>query len=163
MTPFDYAVLAVIVLSLFFGMWRGVVSEILSLLSLVAAFIAARTWAVPVGNLVASGMPELHWRQVAGFIAVFVAVLIAFALARWLLSMLLSAVGLRPLDRLLGAAFGIARGLLVVWIVVLLAGLTAMPQHAWWRQAMFSPPLETAVLAAKPWLPPDLAKRIRYR
>jgi membrane protein required for colicin V production len=100
---------------------------------------------------------------VAGFLAVFVAVLVLFALARWLLSLLLKAVGLAPLDRVLGAVFGIARGVLVVWIGVLLAGLSALPQQAWWRQAVLSPPLETAVLAAKPWLPPDLAKRIHYR
>lgn len=163
MTPFDYAVAGVIMLSLLFGLWRGVVSEILALLAWVAAFMAARIWATATGDWVAAGMAEPAWRQVAGFISVFVAVLIAFALARWLLSLLLQAVGLRPLDRVFGAAFGVARGVLVVWVVVLLAGLTALPQQAWWRQAMLAPPFETAVLAAKPWLPPDLAKRIRYR
>jgi membrane protein required for colicin V production len=162
-TPFDYAVAGVIVLSLLFGLWRGVVSEILALLAWVAAFVASRTWAAPAGDLVASGMAEPVWRQVAGFISIFVAVLILFALARWLLSLLLQAVGLRPLDRVLGAVFGVARGLLVVWVVVLLAGFTALPQQAWWKQAILSPPLETAVLAVRPWLPPDLAKRIRYR
>jgi membrane protein required for colicin V production len=77
--------------------------------------------------------------------------------------MLLSAVGLAPLDRLLGAVFGVARGVLVAWVAVLLSGLTALPQQQWWRQALLAPPFETAVLAAKPWLPADLAKRIRYR
>lgn len=163
MTPFDYAVTGVIMLSLLFGVWRGVMSEILALLAWVAAFVAARTWAAPAGELVASGMAEPVWRQVAGFISIFVAVLILFALARWLLSLLLQAVGLRPLDRVLGAVFGVARGLLVVWVVVLLSGLTAAPQQVWWQRAMLAPPLETAVLAARPWLPPDLAKRIRYR
>lgn len=163
MTVFDYAVLGAVALSLLLGVWRGVVSEILALVAWVAAFVSARTWAAPAGDLVALGMAEPAWRQVAGFIAVFVAVLILFALARWLLSLLLKAVGLAPLDRVLGAVFGIARGVLAVWVVVLLAGLSALPQQQWWRQALLAPPLETAVLAAKPWLPPDLAKRIRYR
>lgn len=163
MTPFDYAVLAVILLSLLVGGWRGVVGEILALAAWVAAFLAARTWAGPAGQLVASGMAEPVWRQVSGFVVVFVAVLILFALARWAMSLLLKAAGLRPLDRVLGAAFGIARGVLVAWVAVLLAGLTALPQQSWWRQAWLAPPFETAVLAAKPWLPPDLAKRIHYR
>lgn len=163
MTPFDYAVLAVIGLSLLVGGWRGVVSEILALLAWVAAFLAARAWAEPAGQLVASGMTEPLWRQVSGFIVVFVAVLVSFALARWLLSLLLKAAGLRTLDRVLGAIFGIARGVLIVWVAVLLAGLSALPQQSWWRQAWLAPPFETAVLAAKPWLPPDLAKRIHYR
>lgn len=163
MTVFDYAVLGAVALSLLLGVWRGVVSEILALVAWVAAFVSARTWAAPAGELVALGVTEPAWRQVTGFLAVFVAVLILFALARWLLSLLLKAVGLAPLDRVLGAVFGIARGVLVVWVIVLLAGLTALPQQQWWRLALLAPPLETAVLAAKPWLPPDLAKRIRYR
>jgi membrane protein required for colicin V production len=110
-----------------------------------------------------SDLPDPLWRQLAGFVAVFVAVLIGFALVRWITTLLLKAVGLRPLDRVLGAMFGAARGVLILFVLVLLAGLTPLPQQQWWRQAMFAPPLETAVLAVKPWLPPELAKRIQYR
>ncbi|GAB1393556.1 CvpA family protein [Rhodocyclaceae bacterium] len=163
MTPFDYVVLAVIALSLLIGVWRGVVSEILALLAWIAAFLCARLWAGQVGDLLMASDVAPHWRQVAGFLAVFVGVLIGFALARWLISQFLKAVGLGTLDRLLGALFGIARGVLLVWIGVLLAGLTSLPAQPWWQSAMLAPPFETAVLASKPWLPPDLAKRIRYR
>ena len=163
MTLFDYVVMAVIALSLLVGLWRGVVSEILALLAWVAAFIAARQWATPAGELLLAADMEPFWRQLAGFIVVFVAVLIGFALMRWLLSKLLKAVGLGMLDRLLGALFGIARGVLVIWVGVLLAGLTPLPEQVWWRAAVLAPPFETAVLASKPWLPPDLARRIRYR
>ncbi len=167
MTIFDYVVLAAVLLSLLVGAWRGVVSEILALAAWVVAFLAARSWAAPAGEWMAVGLAdplaEPLLQQVTGFVAIFAAVLILFALARWLISLLLRAVGLAPLDRVLGSLFGIARGLLAVWVAVLLAGLTALPQQQWWRQAMLAPPLETAVLAAKPWLPPELAKRIRYR
>jgi membrane protein required for colicin V production len=162
-TPFDYFVLAVMAVSLLVGVTRGVVSEILALLAWVAAFIAARMWAVPAGNLLLAELSDPLWRQLAGFVAVFVAVLILFALVRWVMGLLLKAAGLRPLDRVLGALFGVARGVLVLLALVLLAGLTPLPQQQWWRQAMFAPPLETGVLAVKPWLPPELAKRIQYR
>lgn len=163
LTIFDYVVLGVVVLSLLLGVWRGVVSEILALVAWVAAFLAARAWAAQAGEVVAAGLTEPVWRQAAGFATVVVAVLVLFALGRWLVSLFLKAVGLAPLDRVLGAVFGIARGILIAWTLVLLAGLTALPQQMWWRQALLAPPLETAVLAAKPWLPPDLGKRIRYR
>ena len=163
LTVFDYFVIGVVALSLLVGVWRGVVSEILALLAWVVAFIAARTWSGYAGEILPFGLTDPLWRHVAGFVAIFLVVLILFALARWAVSLLLSAVGLAPLDRLLGAVFGVARGVLVAWVAVLLAGFTALPQQQWWRQAVLAPPLETAVLAAKPWLPPDLAKRIRYR
>jgi membrane protein required for colicin V production len=162
-TSFDYFVLAVMAISLLVGVTRGVVSEILALLAWVAAFIAARMWAVPAGNLLLAELSDPLWRQLAGFVAVFVAVLILFALVRWVMGLLLKAAGLRPLDRVLGALFGVVRGVLVLLVLVLLAGLTPLPQQQWWRQAMFAPPLETGVLAVKPWLPPELAKRIQYR
>ena len=58
--------------------------------------------------------------------------------------------------------FGVLRGLVVVLIGVLLAGMTTLPKATWWRTAMFAPPLETAAIAAKPWLPAEAAKRIRF-
>ena len=163
MTPFDYTVMAVMAVSLLIGVTRGVVSEILALLAWVAAFIAARMWAIPTGNLLLAELPDPLWRQLSGFVAVFVGVLILFAVLRWLATLLLKAAGLRPLDRVLGALFGFARGMLVLLVLVLLAGLTPLPKEQWWRQATLAPPLETAVLAARPWLPPELAKRIQYR
>ena len=46
---------------------------------------------------------------------------------------------------------------------VLVAGMTPLPNAVWWRDAMLAPPLETVIIAAKPRLPADAAKRIRYR
>lgn len=163
MTAFDYFVLAVMTLSLLVGVVRGVVSEILALVAWVAAFVAARLWAVPAGKLLLADLADPLWQQVGGFIAVFVAVLIGVALLRWIMGLLLKAAGLRPIDRLLGAFFGVARGVLVLWVLVLLAGLTPLPQERWWRESLFAAPLETGVLAARFWLPPELAKRIHYR
>jgi membrane protein required for colicin V production len=40
--------------------------------------------------------------------------------------------------------------------------MTSAPRQPWWRQATLAVPLETAVLALKPWLPADVAKRIRF-
>ena len=53
-------------------------------------------------------------------------------------------------------------GLLLVLAFVLAAGLTALPAHPWWQRATLAPVFETAVLAARPWLPADLSRRLRY-
>jgi membrane protein required for colicin V production len=75
---------------------------------------------------------------------------------------MVKALGLSLSDRLLGMFFGLARGVLVVMALVAAGGLTSAPQQPWWKQATLAQPLETAVLVAKPWLPDDLAKRIRF-
>ncbi|MCK9379583.1 MAG: CvpA family protein [Sulfuritalea sp.] len=163
MTAFDYAVLAVILASVLLGLWRGVVSEILALAAWVVAFFVARAEASVVANWLAGQIAEPGLRLAAAYVLIFIGVLLVFAIARMLISLMLKAVGLGLLDRLLGGAFGVLRGILVVWMAVLVAGMTSLPRADWWHDAMLAPPLEIAVIAAKPWLPADAAKRIRFR
>jgi membrane protein required for colicin V production len=163
MTAFDYTVLTIIAASVLLGLWRGVVSEILALAAWIAAFFAARAAAADVANMLAGQIAEPGLRLAAAYGLVFVGVLLVFAIARMLISLMLKAVGLGVLDRLLGAGFGVLRGTLVVFAAVLVAGMTPLPKAVWWRDAMLAPPLETVVIAAKPWLPADAAKRIRFR
>ena len=161
MTVFDYLVLVIVVASLLLGMWRGVVGEIIALVAWVLAFFAARWWGTAVsGWFGAIADPTL--RLVAGWLAVFVGVLIAMALLRLAVRGLIRALGMSLSDRLLGIVFGLARGLLIVLILVAMGGMTALPKEKWWSEAYFAAPLETAVVAGKPWLPSDVAKRIRF-
>lgn len=161
MTVFDYLVLVIVMASLLLGMWRGVVGEIIALVAWVLAFFAARWWGTPVsGWFGAIADPTL--RLVAGWLAVFVGVLIAMALLRLAVRGLIRALGMSLSDRLLGIVFGLARGLLIVLILVAMGGMTALPREKWWSEAYFAAPLETAVVAGKPWLPADVAKRIRF-
>lgn len=163
MTAFDFALLAIVGASVLLGAWRGVVSELLALGAWVAAFFAARHFGADAGRVLAKWIADPALSVAAGYAAVFFAVVLAFAVGRLVVSLMLRAVGLGLVDRLLGAAFGVARGAAIAFLVVLVGGMTALPKEPWWRDATFAPPLETAVIAAKPWLPADVAKRIRYR
>jgi membrane protein required for colicin V production len=53
------------------------------------------------------------------------------------------------------------RGVLVCMVLVGLGGMTSAPTQPWWRQAMLAAPWKQ-LSATKPWLPDDLAKRIRF-
>ncbi len=163
MTAFDFALLAIVGASVLVGLWRGVLSELLALAAWVAAFFAAKHFGHEAGRLLAKWIADPAASAAAGFAAVFVAVLLAFALVRIVAALMMRAVGLGLIDRVLGAAFGVARGVLIALVAVALGGMTALPKEPWWRDATFAPPLETAVIAAKPWLPAEVAKRIRYR
>lgn len=151
------------VLSLLLGAWRGLVSELFALVSWIAAFVIAKQfagWLAPKLSTIAAAA----WLQWAlAFVVIVVVVLIVLGLLRFMIRELLSAAGLGAADRLAGAMFGVVRGVLIAVIVVALAGLSALPREPWWRAAVFSPPLETIVIAFKPWLPKDLAARIKYR
>ena len=102
-------------------------------------------------------------RLAAGYIAVFVAVLVLLALLRQLIRGTLKMLGISFIDRFLGLVFGLARGLLIVLLLVAIGGMTPAPKEPWWRAAVLAPPLETAVLALRPWMPHFAAERIDFR
>ena len=163
MNIFDYVVIGIVAASLLLGLWRGVVGEVIALAAWVLAFFAAVQFGGDIAQAVFSGIGDKGLRAAAGFAAVFVGVLVIMALVRMAVSGLIKALGLGLSDRLLGLVFGVARGAMIAMVLVAAGGMTSAPQQDWWQEATLSAPLETAVLAAKPWLPPDLAKRIRFK
>ena len=162
MTVFDYAVIVIMVLSVLLSIWRGAVREILALAAWLVAFVLAQQYSVGVALLLPDSIPNASLKLLAGFCAVFVVTLLVMSLIAMGLSQLFRVSGLRPLDRVLGALFGLVRGLLIVLVLVLAAGLTSLPREPLWRNAVLSTPLEAAAIAIKPWLPPELSRRISY-
>ncbi len=162
MTWLDYAVTGVFAASLALGAWRGLVREAISILGWVIAFLAANLLAGPVGPAMPQAIPTPELRVAAAYLAIFIGSLIVTSLVGLLLSKILKAVGLGGVDRALGAAFGAARGLLIVLAAALLAGLTRAPSQPFWRDSATGPLLAQAALALKPLLPQTFAERLRY-
>lgn len=163
MTVFDYIFLGILALSAGVGLWRGLVSEIIALVAWVVALLAGWLYSAEVAMMLSGTIDDPMWRQVAAFALLFVGVLLLAAVLRFLLRELLRAAGLGPADRFFGTLFGLARGLAIAIVLVMFGGLVGMATESWWAEAMFAPPLETAVVAAKPWLPDVVAEKIRFR
>lgn len=162
MTLFDYAVLAIVGLSILLSMMRGFLREILALAGWVAAFFVAKLYTLELAPLLPAAIPSESLRLLAAFVILFLATLLVTSLLAIALSEVFKKVGLGWLDRWLGAVFGLARGVIIVGVLVLLAGLTSIPQDARWRNAMFSAPLEALVTNVLPWLPQTVANHIKY-
>lgn len=162
MTIFDYAVLSIICLSVFIGMMRGLVHESLALIGWVLAFYVAKTYVNTLGPYMPQDISSESLRLLAAFVALFLASLLIISLITMILASVLKKIGLGWFNRWLGMFFGFARGLLVVCILVLLAGMTEIPKDQRWQDAMFSAPLEAAVQTALPWLPESIANFVSY-
>ena len=96
------------------GLWRGFVYEIVSLLGWLVAFVLANTCAPFVGGLLPGDRASEAVHFWAACAIVFVLVLVACTLLARLLRALISATPLSAVDRLLGGAFGVVRGALIV-------------------------------------------------
>jgi membrane protein required for colicin V production len=162
MTWLDYAVFGVFSVSVVWGAWRGLVREVISVLGWVIAFLAANLLAGPLGEVLPQSIPTPELRVLAAFLGIFIGVLIVSTLLALLLSKLMQVAGLGGLNSLLGAMFGVARGVLIVLAAALLAGLTSAPKQPFWRDSVAGEGMARAALALKPWLPHTLAERLRY-
>ena len=161
MTGFDFAVIAILLVSLLFGLWRGLVYEVLSLAGWPVAFLLSRLFAGDVAPMMPGAQETM--RVTLAYAVVFVAALIVWGALAWLLSRLVKAVGLGWLDRVLGGLFGVLRGGLVILVLVWLAGMTSVPEQTFWRAAQTSKTAEDVALLTKVWLPDNIAQRVRYR
>lgn len=162
MTAFDYAVLLIVGLSVLLSIMRGAVREILALASWVVAFLLANAYGVWLAARLPDAIPGEELKLLAAFLIVFLTAMLLMSLFAIALCELIKTVGLSGMDRGLGALFGLARGLLIVLVLVLLGGLTSLPRQHFWRDAMFSSPLEELTMQAKTWLPDDFARQLNY-
>ena len=162
MTAFDFIAIAVVAISAIFGIWRGFVREVFSLVSWIAAFWFARTFAGVVATWLPVSLSHHGLRTIIAFIAIMLVTLLVLSLLSMAVARLVKAAGLTASDRTLGAAFGLLRGVLIAAILVLLGGMTSEPREAYWRNALLSRPLERMALLAKPWLPDDIGKRVSF-
>ena len=144
----DYVIPGIIVFSALFSLMRGFVREALSLIGWVAAFWLALRYANPLAELFLSSITIPSLRIITAFTILFVLTL--------MLADLVKRTGLTSTDRAVGVVFGVARGAVVVSMLVLLAGLTSLPQDPWWGESMMIGHFEHVAL----WLQTNIAPEI---
>lgn len=143
--------------SMLVGAFRGLVYEVISLAGWIAAFVCAQWFAADVAAWLPFGEPQATWRYAAGFVLVFVGVAFGVGLVASLMRRLITAVGLRPIDRLLGAVFGVARAVVALLVLAVVVHLLALSGSAWWQTSQSAAVLNAALQALKPALPEKLA------
>lgn len=162
MTIFDYLVLFVLVCSVVISTLRGLVKEILSLLSWIVSFVVANAYGQDLARMLPDMIPGSVTRLIVAFIALFIGVRLLMMLLSMAIDAAIKASGLTLADRGLGGLFGLGRGLVIVLAAVLLCGTTAIPKQQFWREAVLSPLAETAARTVKPFLPGEFARHVQF-
>ena len=157
MALFDWLALALIVISMLYGLVRGLVFEVISLAGWVAAFLCAQWFADSVATWLPFGEVDAAWRYPLAFVLVFVAVAFGVGLVASITRKLVTVVGLGPVDRMLGGMFGAARGAVALLTVAVVVHLLALSDSAWWHESRGAVVLDAALQGLKPALPEKLA------
>ena len=158
----DIAIVALIVLSAVLSLFRGFIKEALALASWLVALWVAMIFYQDLAAVLEPWVNEPSIRNIAAFSVLFVCVLLLGALVNYLTSKLVTRTGLAGTDRLLGTLFGLARGVVIVAILVLFAGLTPMPQDSWWQNSQLLGYFQELALWMRDYLPSDISENISY-
>lgn len=157
MPALDWFFVAVLLLSILLGAWRGLVFELISLVGWLAALALAWLFAGDVAPFLPMRGASDSLRHVLAFLLVFVGTVMASALLAVVFKKLLSTVGLRPADRALGALFGLSRGLLLLLLLAALVSMSALKDAELWQQSQGAQLTLRALAYLKPLLPPEVA------
>ncbi len=153
----DFAFLGIVLLSILIGAFRGFVREALSLATWILAFILTLRYGPLLSLKLESSIHALAARIAIGYALVFFGVLLVGAILTYLIGILVRSTGLSPVDRMLGAGFGVLRGGLLVIALVMVAGITALHEQPWWQQSRLAPQLQPSAnqlqtLIPRSWL-----------
>lgn len=162
MSWFDMAILAVILISALISLVRGFVKESISLATWLLAGFIALSYYLALADMLTPYIDSPTITQVVSFSVLFLATLIVGAIINFMVSQLVTKTGLSGTDKTLGIIFGAARGVLIVSMIVLFAGLTPMPSESWWQESIMVDHFLKVAIWIKDFMPEDVASRFSF-
>ena len=153
MAATDWILVAVLAASMLLGAWRGLVYEVLSVIGWIAAFLLAQWFAPDVAEKLPMQNSGETLRYAAAFVLVFIVSVFVAGLISALMKKIISVVGLRPVDRILGATFGLFRGLILLLAFSVVVHTTALQESDWWLESQGGGMLMNLLKGLRPMLP----------
>lgn len=135
MTAIDYLIITILVISTGISFLRGFVKEAFSLAAWIAAVMLGYMYTDKLARLLSDAIEIPILRTAVAFLLLFFTTLIIASMVTYILGQLVRRTGLGGTDRLIGMLFGIARGAIVVSVMVLVASATELNQANWWQDS----------------------------
>jgi membrane protein required for colicin V production len=159
----DYTIIGLILISSIIGLFRGIVREAFSLFTWIFASWVALNFSRQFSSFFLENIINIPSARIAvAFAILFIVTLIVGAIISFLLAELVKKTGLTGSDRFAGMIFGIVRGMVVVAMVVMLAGLTPLPEDSWWKESVLIPPFQSLAVWLRDHIPSGLMAYVSY-
>jgi membrane protein required for colicin V production len=152
LSPWDWFVSVVAILSIGIGAFRGLVRTVFALAAWATALLGVPLAGPPLIRALPEAVPHA-----VSYLVVFLLLFIAVRTLGALAAKALRGIGLGGADQLLGALLGAVRAVIVVTIVALGAHLAGYSKYPAWTQALSRPLLDAAVQFSEPFLPERLS------
>ncbi len=155
----DIIILLIFLISIIIGFGRGLISEVLSIIILIAAFAVAIYFTTPLANYFtnleyvkhavsqssSTPQPASYIAIAISFALLFIATIIVGAILKALLNLVVTGSVLGIGNRILGGIFGLVRGFLIIVFIIFLVQLSPLSNEQWWQQSKFVPQFQPAI------------------
>lgn len=119
MSLFDILAVTVLSVSLVFSLFRGLVREVFSLLAYIGGYFLAINFRENFAAIIYRQIPDKTASEIISFVLIFMGGVIAVSMVGKIArSLVRSTRGLTVLDRLLGGVVGVAKGALILIILM---------------------------------------------
>lgn len=159
----DYVISGVVFISAIMGLLRGFIKEAFALLAWMVAIWVGVNYSRDFSALLQNMISYPSARIATAFAVLFFMTLILASLISFLLNHLIEKTGLTGTDRLVGMMFGVARGVVLTAVMVMVGGVTPLPEDSWWKQSQLIPPFQSLAVWLKGRIPSELAGYINFR
>lgn len=162
LTALDLVVIAIVGLSAIVALGRGLVREVFELASWIGALVVAWYAFAPARPIIRDAVGNDILADILTGAAVFIVPLIVFKVLGGVISSAVAGAGLGFIDRILGLAFGLARGALLVCIAYMVGTMLVKPDRhpAWVTNAKVLPYIKQGTAMLRAALPPEVEQRV---
>jgi len=163
MNLLDVILIVVIAFSSLYGLFKGLVKEVISLLALIVGLIGASRFYEGVSPLLKDlGLGE-QVARIFSFIIVFVVIFVALILIGKLIHKLVHSIFLGWLNRLGGIGFGFIRGIIVSGIIIMILTIVLSEKAPILSESKLAPHIMSVSGVLVSLVPDDLQKRFKEK
>jgi len=161
MSLFDLIIAGLLVLFVAIGALRGLWREAMSLGAWLVAILFGWLFADAVGTWF-EAVRDDDTRRLIAFMAIVLVTLALLTVLQFVLRILLPRPGPSTLSRAWGGILGGVRGMTVITMLVLLAGLTSLPKNESWKDSQLVALFVPVARQMLEWMPAPVAGQFRY-
>lgn len=139
MNPLDILIVVILTYCLTMGFFRGLFRELSAIAGVLAGFYAAYTYYRYLASYLSQWISDAGYLNILSFLIIFMSIFILIGILGAIIKYLLKLITFGWLDRVAGGIFGLAKGILIVSVLLMI--FTAfLPKGApIIRNSLFSP------------------------
>jgi membrane protein required for colicin V production len=158
----DFSIITLLLLSAVISFFQGFIKELFSFLAWLLSLVIALIFLEALVNLLTTLISFADLRVGVALITLF---FVTFILLEWISYLILNSIGRTQVSipaRILAVLFGLARGGIVVTLLIMLAGLTQLPANLWWQDSVLIDKFKPIVIELRRYLPFDIATQFNF-